>query len=190
VEIAPTIGLYWPVGAWEYETATSAGGKLRLRQVGAVFFGTRVAVWVSKRLGFEGSVGFSPSQVALTDVASTVDHGGGVIIGTAQAMVQLASLTYGDPGRRMTWAFEVGAGGAVIARRGDVWQGIRGATAPAAVLSFGARTVLGEGATVYFRLEDHVSWGRFDEGLPTQTRARAHQDVVGSVGWAIALGRR
>lgn len=189
VEVAPTIGLYWPVGGWEYETVPSAGGELRLRQVGAMFFGTRVGVWVSKRLGFEGSVGFSPAQVALTEVARTVDRGGAVVMGSMRVVVPFASLSYGDPGDRMTWEFELGAGAAVIARRGDVWRGKRGATAPAALLSFGARTELGRAVAMFVRLEDHVSWGQFDRGLPTQTRARVHHDAVGSFGWAIVLRR-
>ena len=67
VEVAPALGTYIPLGGgWTQESDGGTGFAPNRRQRAAHMLATRVSVWTSRRLAFEGTVAYSPSQVAVS----------------------------------------------------------------------------------------------------------------------------
>jgi hypothetical protein len=179
LEISPALGIYMPVGAL-IEDDVSNGGEVR-RQLGAPLIAFRLTAWPRARLRLEGSAAFSPSQVAVSRAGSTADFASGVMLASARAVVAIGSRT-------ATWAFHAGAGLGVVSRGGSVWADTRGTTAPVAVLAAGARTgVRQTSLAIRLELEDYVASAQLDRGLPTETRARIHHDLLWSLGISVPV---
>jgi hypothetical protein len=180
-----SIGLFWPLGGW---TADFGGDQEERRHIAAGIVVGRLTWWRGDRLALEGTVGFSPSQVAVTNLAGTQDITAGVLMGNVGAIVRIGTVAYGDSGRVATWNFYGGAGLGVIGRRGSAWANTTGTTHPAAVFSLATRTNIAGVVTLRVRLEDWVSWARFNRNRPAETLSRIQHDLVGSLGLMIRRG--
>ena len=181
VEIGPAIGTYLPLGGWVQQSDGGTGYNPKRRQLAAHLFGARVTAWASRKLGLEGSVVITPSQVAYSTEGSTVDIDGGVLLAGARAVYKFSTLVDGHPEDRTHWDLIVGAGAGVVHRGGSAWENTRGVTAPTLLLTTAVRTRLAGSLAWRVSLEDFVSWAQFDKGLPSQTRSRMHHDLVATL---------
>ncbi len=179
VEITPAMGIYWPVGLL-VDGDIANGGEER-RQVAAGLVGVRMGVWPGRRLGLEGGIAFSPSQVAVTRSTGTEDVTGGVLLMHARAVASLSPPA-------APWAFHLGAGVGLVHRSGSAWQTTLGGTAPALALGFGARSRMRRSnLALRLELEDYILFNQFDQGLPNTTGARIHHDFVWSMGLTVPI---
>ena len=185
VELVPSLGFYWPIGGWTQQQDDGSGFPPLYRQLSAVLFGTRLSVRLSRSIAIEGTLGATPSQVAVSTAAGTTDFNGGVYLASARAVLTVASVIEGPRHDQVRWNFFLGAGAGLVHRAGTAWQNTSGVTAPALVLEAGAGV-----GTFRITVEDYVSWAQFNGGLPSQTRARMHHDLIGSLGFALRLGGR
>lgn len=191
IEIAPAYGMYFPIGEWTQENDGGTGFAPIRRQLPAHMLSARLTAWPTNRLGLEGTISFSPSQVAMSVDGNTRDIHGGVFVASARALFKVASLDHGEtPQRRETWDLLVGAGGGLVHRGGSAWDNTSGVTRPALVFVAGMLMPLAPSLTWRVSLEDFVTWTQFDAGRVTQTHARVHHDLVGSLSVAIRLGGR
>ena len=194
LDIGGHVGLYAPVGPLIDGGSSADGTSLpqkRLLMAGLV--GADAVVWAATRFGFIASVAYAPSSVALTNSSGTTDHVGSVILASARVVFAFTRLTVGPDvvtGRRNTpWSFYVGTGAGLASRGGAVWAYSTGRASPAVVLNVGARTPLGPRSLMRLELEDYVSRARFDKGLPGETPARWHHDVVVALSFAFRAVR-
>lgn len=185
VELGASIGLFWPLGGW---TSDFGGDLEERRHIAAGIVVGRATWWRSDRLALEGTVGFSPSQVAVTNLGGTQDITAGVLLGSVGALMRFGTVAYGDSGRVSTWDFYGGLGVGAMARGGSAWANTTGTTHPAAIFSLGTRTRIAGVVTLRVRMEDWVSWGRFNKDRPAETLSRIQNDLVGSLGLMISLG--
>lgn len=184
VELFPHIGYYWPVGGWTQEDDGGTGLPLR-RQLSAAMLSARLSLRVAPHLALEGTVGASPSQVAVSRVTGTTDYNGGVYIASARLMWNVGTLVDGPDYRQTHWEFVLGGGLGVVHRTSGGWEDLSGLTAPAVVLVSGVSV-----GNFHFMVEDFISWAQFGGGSPNQTRARVHNDLVASLGFRLPLSRR
>lgn len=191
VEVAPALGTYIPLGGgWTQESDGGTGFAPNRRQRAAHMLATRVSVWTSRRLAFEGTVAYSPSQVAVSVDGRTTDIAGGVLLASARALFKLTTLKDGYADDPTHWDVIVGAGGGLVHRGGTAWENTKGVTVPAAVLTAVVAAPLAGSLTWRVGLEDFISWTQFDAGLPSQTRARLHHDLIGSLAVVVPLAGR
>lgn len=190
VDLAPTLGTYLPLGGWTQVSDGGTGFAPKRRQLAAHLMGARLTAWASSRLGLEGSVAFSPSQVAVSTDGNTTDISGGVVLASARALFKVATLVDGHPEDQTHWDIIVGAGAGMVHRSGSAWENTSGVTAPALVFTGAVRTRLAGPLSWRVSLEDFVSWAQFDKGLASQTRGKVHHDLVGSLAVVVRLAGR
>lgn len=179
VKVSPAVGLYMPVGNL-VQGNLATGGEIR-RQLPAGLIGVRIAAWPNHRFGLEGGITFSPSQVAVTDSLRTVDVTSGVMLASARAFVALGP-------QAARWSIHLGAGVGVVSRGGRAFDNTSGSSAPALALSAGVRTRMRRTAVqMRFELEDYVLSARFNKGLPSETAARMHHDILWSLGVTVPV---
>ena len=183
VEVTPAIGYYNAVGGWTQQEDDGTGYPPLRRQLGALLFAARLSFPVGSRVSLQANFGVTPSQVAVSTASGTVDINAGVFLARAGALFKVLTLMDGPEHRREQWDMLLGAGVGVVHRAGTAWQNTRGVTAPTFVLEGGFAV-----GTFRLMLEDYISWAQFDGGLPSQTRARMHHDLVGTLGFALRLG--
>jgi hypothetical protein len=183
VEVVPALGYYWPVGGWTQQLDDGSGTPPLRRQLSAGLLGTRLSVRLTNRVALEGTFGATPSQVAVSTANNTIDYNGGVFLASARAVVKVATLIDGPSEDRRHWDLLLGAGAGLVHRAGTAWENTSGVTAPALVLAAGVTA-----GAFRVTVEDYVSWAQFDGGRPSQTRARMHNDVIVSLGFALRLG--
>jgi hypothetical protein len=177
LEFGPRLGAYVPVGAIVDQPGATFGAKgLQKHQVGSVFAGIRATAWATGRFALEANVALSPSYVAVTDSTGIHDHVAHVLLANARGIFGLTreNLLY------------VGAGPGMVARSGAVWNGNRELTAPALVLSAGARTPIRSRMSIRLEVEDYISRPQLDQTIATNNRV-AHHDFLWSVGVMIPL---
>jgi hypothetical protein len=152
--------------------------------------GTRVAYWPRPRLGIEGALSFTPSQVAVSDPGRIRDVTARVILSSVRALYRLASIRDGQPGAGFAhWHINAGAGVGVMARSGTAWANVNGTTHPGTLFSLEARNPVAGSFTVRVAVEDFVSWATFDKGLQSETRWRIQNDVMFTFAAQVQLGR-
>jgi hypothetical protein len=191
-DVGFSVGFFNPVGALVQSGSRSDPMTFyQQRQQGTLTLGANVVVWTSSRLGFAGSVNFSPSDVAQTDSTGTHDHTSSALLANVRVLYAFTPMLFKPlPGHReLPWSFYVGAGAGFANRSGAVWQYSSGLTSPALVVNVGVRTAVGNRAVLRFDAEDYVSRAQFDKGLPTQTMARTHNDLIISLSVAYRVVR-
>lgn len=184
-DIGFSIAYYNPIGALvESGEKSMPATYFQQRLQGTPALGGNITLWTSDHWGFGASFNVSPSDVAVTDTSGTHDHSSTVLLASARAIYAFTPLLFkAPPGKReLPWSFYVGAGLGVVSRSGNVWGNYSsGLTAPAALLNVGVRTAVGPRAVLRFDVDDYISQAQFDKGLPTETEARIHQDLVISI---------
>ena len=185
VELVPVLGYYAPIGGWTQQQDDGTGFPPLRRQLSAAVFGARLSAWIAPRVVLEGTFGATPSQVAVSTASGTTDFNGGVYFASARALLKVGTLKDGPAYDEVHWDFMLGGGAAMVHRAGTAWEDRTGVTAPALVLVGGVAV-----GAFHLTLEDYVSWAQFDGGRPSQTRARMHHDLVGSLGFRLRLGGR
>jgi hypothetical protein len=185
VEFGPSIGLFWPLGGW---TQDFDGDQVQRRHIATGMLSARLAYWKGSRFGLEATVGYSPSQVAVSELSGTQDKTAGVVLSSVRVLTRVLSLTDGDRRDPYHWDFNAGIGAGLISRRGVAWENTTGTTHPAAVLALEARTRFGRLINGRAAVEDFVSWVRFNKGLPSETLARVHHDMLITFALQFQLG--
>jgi len=186
-DVGFTIAFYNPLGALvERGDRTSPATFYQQRLQGTPALGANVVVWTSSKIGFAGSIHISPSDVAQTDTSGTHDHSSAVLLASARVIYAFTPLLFKPPPgkRELPWSFYVGAGVGVASRSGAVWAYSSGLTSPALDLNVGVRTAVGGRVVLRFDVEDYISRAQFDKGLPTETAARTHNDLL--IGLSVA----
>jgi hypothetical protein len=194
VDVGGQLGFYSPIGALvQRGSKTMPISYFQKRLQGTLLAGANVVVWTSSRLGIAGSIGLVPSSVATTDTTGTHDFASTLVLVSARVIYAFTPLRFTPlPGHReLPWSFYVGAGVGVSSRSGAVWSGSysSGLTSPALVANVGVRTPLGPRMLLRLDVEDYFSQAQFDKGLPTETAARTHNDLVVSVSFAYRVVR-
>jgi len=191
-EIAPQIGAYIPVGSvLNQPPSSSYPGGLVKRPEGDPLVGVRALYWFTKRLGVAATMIFTPNFAAVTDSLGTTDVSGGTLLTDLRLIVPLTL--------KKMWSLYVGAGPAVISRSGSAWAYYSGQVSPAFVGCVGVRIpVYGLNVRKPYppprlafamELSDYFSRAHFDQGLPTETTPRSHQDVTFSFVFTLFLHR-
>jgi hypothetical protein len=185
-EFGPTIGAMWPIGGWIHDFD---GYQIERRPLFALMFGGRLAYWPTTRWGIEAAAGFAPSQVAFSEPDNTEDITAGVVVTSLRALYRMFTLVDGNEGSGYSyWDFNVGAGAGIVARGGSAWANTTGATHPALVLAVESRTHLARKVTIRASIEDFLSAPTFDEGLPSETDSKLHNDIVVTLAFQFRLG--
>jgi len=183
-DIGFSIAYYNPVGALVESGDKSMPATFSQQRLqGTPALGASIAIWTSDHLGFAATFNVSPSDVAVTDTTGTHDHSSTVLLASARAIYAFTPLLFKAPEgkRELPWSFYVAAGLGVVSRSGNVWNYSSGLTAPAALLNVGVRTAVGKRSVLRFDVDDYISQAQFDEGLPTETEARIHHDLIFSI---------
>jgi hypothetical protein len=189
VELGFSFGAFWPLGQGWTPALGSSPPLADRRQIAAHMLIGRLAYWPGRRLGLEAAVGFSPSQVAVTDTR-TRDVSGRVVLTSVRALARLASLVDGQPGSGFSrWYINAGVGAGIMSRQGNAWANISGTTHPGVLVSLDARTPLVGPVLMRVGFENWVSWATFDRGLQTETRRRVQNDLIFSLGTQIRFGK-
>ena len=193
VDIGGRFGWYHPVAPLiEAGLPPGPSSPVEKRLQVSLLAGADATVWVSTRLGFAGIIAYAPSSVAVTDSNTVTDHSSSVILVSGRVLFAFTPLQVGPkiaPGGAAPWSFYVGAGAGMASRSGTVWSYSSGRTSPALVLNVGTRTPVGPRCVMRFDIEDYISRARFDKGLPTETAAHMHHDVVISMSVAFRAVR-
>jgi hypothetical protein len=179
LEVTPALGMYFPIGALISGNHAN-GGEVR-RHIPAGSIGLRMAVWPAHRFGIEGSVVFSPSQVAWEENGRVVDVNSGVFFAGVRGVFSLSPNTAVNTVR-------FGAGVGLVSRGGSAWTNTTGRTMPALNLAATARFKLGRGPlALLFQLEDYVGTAKLDSGSSLGTQARIHHDILWTLGLAMRV---
>ncbi len=96
VDVGLKLAFYVPVGAL-VDTGSSANPKTHFQQrlAAAPLLGANVVVWTSSRLGFAGSIGYTPSTVAQSDTFGTHDYHSSVLLTSARVLYAFTPLNVG-----------------------------------------------------------------------------------------------
>ena len=184
IDVGFNIAFYVPLGALVEEGMKSSPATFSQQRLQATpALGGSITLWTSDHLGFSGSFSVSPSDVAVTDTTGTHDHSSTVVLAGARVIYAFTPLHFKAPAghREIPWSFYVGGGLGVVSRSGAVWTYSSGLTAPALLLNGGVRTAVGGRTVLRFDVEDYISQAQFDKGLPTETEARIHHDLLFSI---------
>lgn len=191
-DVGFSIGFYDPIGALvESGSKSNPATFFQQRLQGTPALGANVTVWTSPHFGISGSVDFSPADVALTDTAGTHDYSSLVVLAGIRALYAFTPLHFKPPAgkREIPWSFYVGAGLGIANRSGAVWNYSSGLTSPALTFDVGVRTAVGGRTVLRFDVQDYISQAQFDKGLPTETEARIHHDLLFNISVAYRVVR-
>ena len=189
-EFTPFVALYVPTGHLDEETnVVSSGDKLTLKQKTSVIFGGRLGVWLTERVGLEGSFGYSPSRV---QAEYTPAGGGGTGTADTNASVIMASarvlLGFGPKVGNTAW--HVILGGGIVAHGGDAWTGIDGTTDFGGVVGLGGRFKVGSSLALRIDVEDNLFSAQFkDPSSGAQSQSKFQNDLVFTGGLSIPFGK-
>jgi hypothetical protein len=191
VDVGFNIGFYAPIGSMVERGSKSMPATFFQQRLQATpTLAANVTVWKTKRLGFSGTLGFSPADVAQTDTTGTHDHKTSVVIASARVIYAFSPMEMEGPKKLETrwketpWSFYVGGGVGVVSRSGGVWNYSSGLTSPALLFNVGVRTPLSGRTVLRFDVDDLLSRAQFDKGLTTQTTARTHNDLIFTISFA------
>jgi hypothetical protein len=193
IDVGGHLGVYAPVGPLvQSGDPTNPGTLVQKRLQLAILAGIDAVVWAGHGLGLAASATYVPSNVAVTGGNHVSDVASSVILLSGRVLYALTPLRMGrgvPTGREAPVSAYLGLGAGAAMRRGAVWNYSSGLTSPALVLNAGGWTPLGSRTALRVDVADYVSRVRFDAGLPTETAARWHHDVVVSVSFAFRARR-
>ncbi|MSR07700.1 MAG: hypothetical protein EXR93_11635 [Gemmatimonadetes bacterium] len=182
VRFSPGIGVYMPLGGPMIDEPG-----LRKQQIITGLAIGRLVFWFHPRFGIEGAMQYGKGQVAVRDsTAARVvsDLRATLWLANLRALVRLTPDTH----RRLS--MYVGSGLGVVGRSGQAFLDTPATPDESVVFVAGGTAVLGKGKrgpAFRFELEDNVSRSQFNVGLPNQTRALTHHDIIWSLGLSFAL---
>lgn len=179
VRLNPSLGVSLPFGGTFIDEAY-----LKKHSVTAAVLTARLGVTVVRHFGFEGSLAVGRGLVAVRDSLNTVkDIPGTVLLGSLKGVLEFNPNT-------PDVAMHVSSGVGLIGRSGRVWADTRPPSAvPAWVIAVAGTSKLSRRSRLAFRfeLEDFISRARFNVGLPTETTAVWHHDLIWSLGFTFPI---
>jgi hypothetical protein len=185
LEISPSIGFYVPHGANLLKSRVQQGDRFSLRKkaVGGPVFTTRLSAWVTRHLGLEGTVAYSPALIAIHSTSGSVsDVAQHLVLASARSVLRI-----NPDSLRKSVNIHVASGVGIVSRTGAAWEDTPPVSPSVAfVLAAGGQTRLGRTVLFRFELEDYVSWIDFQEG---QHSTRLYHDLIWSLGLGIPIGR-
>jgi hypothetical protein len=174
LELTPFLGMYVPLGS------LVADSMVRLRPVGALAAGSRIAAVWSERFALEGSIVWSPNLVAQSDWKQTLDLEGGFWAASLKARVRIAS-----PQHELVWS--VSPGVALLQRYGSAWRDLFGTADVGLVLGGAARYHAGNSLELVFDFENYVTRTGYVDRSGLHYGGHLHHDLIWSVGATINL---
>lgn len=200
--ITPYAGVYVPSSDLGRVTITEAGTStvLTARHQAALALGTTASFWATDRVGFEGGVVYSGSDLKSQNVLSeggtltsfpAKDHAN-VWLGTAKLMFQLLPS-------ESDYNLRLGFGPAIITRNGSAYKDVdgkyTGLTDVGAAVSLCSRVRLTDNFALRLRAEDYVYQSKvgFKSNVnPSESVTldeRRQSDLVFSLGFQVFLNR-
>ncbi len=190
VRFTPALGLYLPFSGYIInEPQRGAVPALSKRQIHTGIAYGRLALWPRPRLGLEATLAYGRGMVAVKDSTQprvVADIGSTLWLANLTGMYRLV------PDTRRRLSIFTGAGVGLVGRSGQAWEDTPARTKGTVVLLAGGSAALGyrnDGPAFRFQLEDHISWAQFNVGLPSQTRARLHHDLIWTLGATVNVWR-
>jgi hypothetical protein len=180
VRFSPVVGISLPFGGAFIDERL-----LHKQQVTSAILSARLDYTATTRLGVETSISAGRGLVAVRDSTNAVHDISGTIF-----LSNLKGVLWINPGVRNGIIMHVASGIGLIGRSGKVWQDTKPkGISPAWVVAVGGNAKLTPRGPVEFRfeLEDYVSQAQFNVGLPTETRALLHHDIVWSLGLSFPI---
>lgn len=175
LEFTPFAGLYIPTA----NVIDQSG--VTLKQKTTVAFGGRVAVWVSERIGVEGSFGFAPSGVKAETPLGSADTSASIVMASGRVLIGLPSSG--------NTSYHLIVGGGIVSHGGAGYEGATGKTDIGGVVGAGARIKVGPSLRLRLDLEDNLFSAKFKEPISgLETDSKFQNDLVISLGLAIPLG--
>jgi len=176
VRISPVVGLSLPFGGPFINESW-----LHKQQVTSAILGGRIDVAMVPFLGLELGVGAGRGLVAVRDSSNQVrDIPATIYLSSAKAVLWV------NPHIRDGIVMHVASGMGLIGRSGKAWRDTKPSSGavPAWIVALGGDARLSRRGPMEFRfeLEDYITSAQFNVGLPTQTRALLHHDIVWSLG--------
>lgn len=182
LRFSPGLGVYLPLGGPMIDEPA-----LRKTQIITGLAIGRLAFWMHPRFAVEGAVQYGKGQVAIRDSSAAR------VVSDIQANLWLASLRglfRLTPDTHRKLSIYVGSGVGLVGRGGQAFIDTPAKPGGSIMFVAGGTGTLGKGKrgpAFRFELEDNVMRTQFSVGLPNQTRAQTHHDIIWSLGVSFAL---
>lgn len=174
--LTPFVGNYYALTKMATD-AFQDGSNFELKQLSAVAFGGRLAIWISPTIGVEAAATFNQSKPQLLSGDSvSFTFKGNVLLASGRMLYRPARTN-----------LNLIIGGGIVKRGGDAWQGGEKLTAPAIVAGLGVRAAVTPSFALAVNVEGNLYSFDFDGSGPNGKKMQA--DIVVSIGVPITLGR-
>ena len=175
--LTPFVGNYYTLTKMASD-AFQDGSNFELKQLSAVAFGGRLAIWLSPTIGVEASATFNQSKPQLQSGDSvSFTFKGNVLLASGRMLYRPARTN-----------LNLIIGGGIAKRGGEAWQGGDAKlTSPAVVAGMGVRAAVTPNFALTVNVEGNFYSIDFDGSGPNGKKMQA--DLVVSIGVPITLGR-
>ncbi len=173
-EVTPYAGAYHALSP----TIELADGTSATQQT-ALLLGARLTMAPLGIVGLEGSVAWSPSNVEAT--APATGGSASLFLVSARAIFNLIPL--GPAG-----GLYAAAGGGVVARSGDFYQGLTGTTSFGGNVALGVRLGLGGVVKLRLEVEDFIYSVSLESAGGAATDSKLQNDLAGTVALSLPIG--
>lgn len=189
LELTPFVGLYLPTA----NVIEESGGGLTVRgKHGTTFlFGARLTYWTTPTVGFEASLGYTPSKVTFSVDTNGVNLGSAdtsahVIVGSARVLFKVGPKSGDTDIHLLAGVGFTSHGGAAYDALGQGSGGISGTTDIGGVVGASVRFKVSSRLKLRVDLEDNLYSAEFNIG-GTNTSSHFQNDLVVSLGLVIPL---
>ncbi len=175
--LTPFVGNYYALTKMAND-AFQDGSNFELKQLSAVAFGGRLAIWLSPTIGVEAAATFNQSKPQLLSGDSvSFTFKGNILLASGRLLYRPARTN-----------LNLIIGGGIAKRGGEGWQGgDTKLTSPAVVAGMGVRAAVTPNFALTVNVEGNFYSFDFDGSGPNGKKMQA--DLVVSIGVPITLGR-
>lgn len=183
-EFTPFAGLYLPT-ADVIDEFDPTFGQVMVRHKTAFAFGSRIGLWVSRRVALEGALAYSPSGIeAEVEGAGTADTTANVLTWSAHVLFAL-----GQPGANTSFFLTGGFG--FVSHGGDGWDEADATTHVGPIVGVSVRFKVTPSLALRLDAEDRLYSAKFkDPDSSFETDSKFQNDLSLSLGLSVPLGRR
>ena len=177
VEFAPQLGVFTATTDLPSDLDVVCGCSATLKQGTSFGLGGRLNLWLTSRLGIEGSVGYSGSRLIVrpksVPIASDDAH---VLTGSARLLLSL------QPGS-LPLSFHLSGGAGVVSHGGEAYDGVRGTNDFAVTAGAGFRYPVSETISLRVDVDGYHYTAQFYDNIGHTTPSRSQTDLWILVGF-------
>jgi hypothetical protein len=182
--ITTFVGFYVPtIGFYERENLIAPGDKYTWKHKSNFVLGGRIGSPVSRKVGFEIAIGYSPAKAELTysdpSGAETVtEESAGLILGSARVLMKV-----GPQASKV--AIQLMAGVGVVSHVGNVYDEFyitQGTTDIGGLLGIATRFAVAPTIAIRLDLENHLFFSKFWDAVGGASETKPQSDLVLSLG--------